>query len=99
MAAVMDVPILEALERCTEKFARLVGTGSSSASPKNPSGRMADPLAWHGAHPKLMGAENHADFLAAIQDPSTVHGMLEDFRAGPAVDRFHDEADQAQGRT
>ena len=79
--AVMDgVPILEALERCTETFARLW-------------------WAWYGGDPETMGRENYADFRAAIADPSTIHGMIEDYRAGLAVDRFHDELDRAQGRT
>ena len=45
-----------------------------------------------------MGAENHADHLAAIHDPATVLGMLEDYRAGLGVDRAADEADRAAGR-
>jgi hypothetical protein len=45
------------------------------------------------------GRENHEDFLAAIQDPSAVGGMLEDYRVGLVVDRFHDQGDRAHGRT
>jgi haloacetate dehalogenase len=45
-----------------------------------------------------MGAENHADYLAAIRDPETVRAMCEDYRAGLAVDRFHDEVDRGAGR-
>ena len=45
-----------------------------------------------------MGAENHADHLAAIHDPATVQAMLEDYRAGLGVDRAADEADRAAGR-
>lgn len=99
--AVMDgVPILEALERCTEKFARLWWHWFFFCQPEKPERAiLADPVAWYGPDPAAMGPENHADFLAAIQDPRTVHGMLEDYRAGPAVDRFHDEADRAQGLT
>jgi haloacetate dehalogenase len=45
-----------------------------------------------------MGAQNHADYVKAIHDPATVHGMLEDYRAGLGVDRLADEADRAAGR-
>ena len=45
-----------------------------------------------------MGAENHADYLAAITDPETVRAMLEDYRAGLGVDRAAEEADRAAGR-
>lgn len=99
--AVMDgVPILEALERCTEKFARLWWHWFFFCQPEKPERAiMSDPVAWYGADPEAMGWENYKDFLAAIQDPSTVYGMLEDYRAGLAVDRLHDETDRAQGRT
>ena len=44
-----------------------------------------------------MGEENHADHLAAIDDPATVRAMLEDYRAGLGVDRAADDADRAAG--
>jgi len=99
--AVMDgVPILEAMERCTEKFARLWWHWFFFCQPEKPERAiMADPVAWYGVDPEAMGRDNYVDFPAAIQDPSTVRGMLEDYRAGLAVDRFHDEDDRAQGRT
>ena len=45
-----------------------------------------------------MGAESHADLMRAVHDPATVHAMVEDYRAGPTVDRAHEEADRAAGR-
>ena len=44
-----------------------------------------------------MGAEAYEDFRAAIHDPATVHGMVEDYRAGLGVDREHDEAARLPG--
>ena len=48
--------------------------------------------------PQAFGPENHADFLAAIRNPATVHAMLEEYHAGLTVDRRNDEADRAAGR-
>jgi haloacetate dehalogenase len=45
-----------------------------------------------------MGVEAYADYRAAIHDPATVHGMIEDYRAGLGIDRDHDEADRSAGR-
>ena len=59
-------------------------------------------MLWYGAHApgkvEALGAENHADYLAAISDPDTVRAMLEDYRAGLGVDRAADDADRAAGR-
>ena len=45
-----------------------------------------------------MGQEAYEDYRAAIDDPATVHTMLEDYRAGLGIDRDHDEADRRAGR-
>jgi len=45
-----------------------------------------------------MGAENHADWLAAVHDPATVHAMLEDYRAGVGIDCEHERTDRDAGR-
>lgn len=45
-----------------------------------------------------MGEEAYADFLSATRDPETIHGMLEDYRAGLGIDRQHDEEDRRAGR-
>jgi haloacetate dehalogenase len=98
---VMDgVPIIEALERCSETFARLWWHWFFFCQPEKPERAiLTDPLLWYGGTAETMGAENFADFHAAIHDPATVHTMIEDYRAGPAVDRDHDAADRAAGRT
>ncbi|MBW4656563.1 MAG: alpha/beta hydrolase [Kaiparowitsia implicata GSE-PSE-MK54-09C] len=98
--AVLDgVPILEALERCRELFARRWWHWFFYAQPEKPERAiLADPLAWYGGSPQAMGTENYADYLEAITDPSTVHTMLEDYRAGLAIDHQHDRADRAAGR-
>jgi len=93
------VPILEALERCTARFATAWWHWFFFAQPEKPERAiLADPDAWYRGSPERMGAENYADFRAAIHDPATVHGMLEDYRAGLAIDREHDEVDRRAGR-
>ena len=44
-----------------------------------------------------MGAENAAECRAAVQDPSVVRGMLEDYRAGLTVDAEEERAARAAG--
>ncbi|CAO3358080.1 alpha/beta fold hydrolase [Azospirillum melinis] len=47
----------------------------------------------------MMGAEANVDYRAAIHDPDTIHGMMEDYCAGLGIDREHDEVDRQTGRT
>jgi haloacetate dehalogenase len=98
--AILDgVPILEALERCGARFAQAWWHWFFFAQPEKPERAiLADPLAWYGGAPEVMGAENHADFAAAVTDPETVRGMLGDYRAGLGLDAEHDRADRAAGR-
>jgi haloacetate dehalogenase len=42
--------------------------------------------------------EAYADYRQAIHNPATIHGMIEDYRAGLGIDRAHDEEDRRQGR-
>jgi haloacetate dehalogenase len=102
---VMDgVPIVEALERCDARFATEWWHWFFLAQLAKPAERVicADPETWYDAWgtnaPDRLGPRNHADFLAAIRDPATVHAMCEDYRAGLRVDREADEADRAAGR-
>jgi len=93
------VPIVEALERCTANFAQAWWHWFFYAQPDKPERAiLADPDAWYGGSPDLMGAEAFEDYFRAIHDPETVHGMIEDYRAGLGIDRRHDEDDRAAGR-
>jgi len=98
--AVLDsIPILEHLLRCNEVFARRWYHWFFFAQPEKPERSiLADPLAWYGGSPESMGQEEFEDFRLAVTDPATVHGMVEDYRAGLSIDRQHDEADRSAGR-
>ncbi|WP_225767303.1 alpha/beta fold hydrolase [Inquilinus sp. Marseille-Q2685] len=98
--AVLDaVPILEALERCNARFARAWWHWFFFGQPGKPERAiLADPDAWYGATAGQMGAEAYADYREAIHDPDTVHGMIEDYRAGLGIDREHDAEDRSAGR-
>ncbi|MET8147104.1 alpha/beta fold hydrolase [Actinoplanes sp. NPDC049668] len=97
---VMDgVPISEALARCDAAFARDWYHWFFFAQPDKPERAiLADPDAWYGGRPEVMGADNYDEFRTAIHDPATVTAMLEDYRAGLGVDRDHEEADRRAGR-
>jgi haloacetate dehalogenase len=102
---VMDgVPVIEALERCDARFAAMWWHWWFFAQTGKPAERVicADPETWYQAwttnSPDALGPENHADFLAAIRNPATVHAMVEDYRAGLGVDRRADEVDRVAGR-
>jgi haloacetate dehalogenase len=95
------VPIVEALERCDARFAAAWWHWFFLGQTEKPAERVinADPDAWYTATAQHMGPDAFADFRAAIHDPDTVHAMVEDYRAGLGIDRAHDEADRAAGRT
>lgn len=98
--AVLDsVPIGEALARVDARFATAWFQWFFFAQPVLPERLIAaDPAAFYGGDPMLMGKENFADFQEAIHDPATVSAMVEDYRAGLGVDRAADDADRAAGR-
>ena len=98
--AILDaVPIIEALERCDARFAGMWWHWFFFGQLEKPERAiLADPDRWYGGSPEAMGEENHADFHAVIHDAATVHGMIEDYRAGLGIDRVHDEADRNAGR-
>jgi haloacetate dehalogenase len=99
---VMDgLPVVEHLERTDAVFARAWWHWWFLGQTDKPAERVicADPDAWYRTpDPAAMGAGNHADLWAALRNPSVVHGMCEDYRAGLGIDRAHDEADRAAGR-
>jgi haloacetate dehalogenase len=93
------VPIIEALERCNELFARQWYHWFFFAQPEKPERAIStDPDAWYGGKTPYMGEEEYQDFRRAIHSPATVHTMLEDYRAGLSIDRLHEEEDRQRGR-
>jgi haloacetate dehalogenase len=98
--AVLDgVPINEHLARCDARFATAWWHWFFYAQPDLPERAiLADPDAWYGGDPEVMGTEAYAEYRAAIHDPATVRAMLADYRAGLGVDRADEEADRADGR-
>ena len=99
--AVLDiVPIVDALELCDARFASRWWHWFFFAQPQKPERAILnDPDAWYGGSPKEMGEEAYEDFRIATHDPATIHGMVEDYRAGLGIDRAHDRADRDAGRT
>ena len=99
LALLDSVPILEALERAGERFARAWWHWFFFAQADKPERAiLADPDAWYGGDPETMGRQNYDDFRACMHSPAVVHGMLEDYRAGFGIDRRHDAEDRAAGR-
>jgi haloacetate dehalogenase len=100
--AVMDsVPLLEILDRADWRFARAWWHWWFLGQTEKPAERLicANLEAWYQTpEPAVMGAGNHADLWAALRNPTVVHGMCEDYRAGLDIDREHEEADRAAGR-
>jgi haloacetate dehalogenase len=93
------VPIIEALDRCTARFAQAWWHWLFFGQPEKPERAiLADPDAWYGGSPQYMGDEAFAEFRSAVRNPETVRAMLEDYRAGLGIDRDHDDADRAAGR-
>ena len=99
---VMDgLPIVEHLERLNEVFVRTWWHWWFYGQTDKPAERVInhDPDAWYRTpSPQEMGEGNHADVWAALRDPTVVHGMCEDYRAGLRIDRAHEEADRSDGR-
>lgn len=99
-AALLDcLPISEHLDRADARFATVWWHWFFFAQPEVPERVInADPDAWYDGDPEAMGAENFAEWRAAIHDPAVVRAMLEDYRAGLSIDAAHERADRAAGR-
>ncbi|WP_114561382.1 alpha/beta fold hydrolase [Desertihabitans aurantiacus] len=99
-AVLMDcLPISEHLDRTDARFATAWWHWFFFAQPELPERVItADPDGWYHGDPETMGAENHAEWRAAVRDPEVVRGMLEDYRAGLGIDAAHERADRAAGR-
>jgi haloacetate dehalogenase len=98
--AVLDaVPMIDAFERTDARFALAWWHWFFFTVPEKPERAInANPINWYSPDRKKMGAQNYADMINAVSDPMTVHGMLEDYRAGPGIDYRHDAEDRAAGR-
>ena len=98
--AVLDaVPILEALERTRVEFALAWWHWFFFCQKDKPERAInADPLTWYAPDEAAMGPMNYSEFERAVRDPAVVHGMIEDYRAGPSIDARHDAADREAGR-
>lgn len=97
---VMDgVPISEALARCDARFAQAWWHWFFFAQPEIPERViLADPDAWYRIDPGGPRDGAESEWHAAVRDPATVRAMLEDYRAGPGIDRRHEEDDRTAGR-
>jgi haloacetate dehalogenase len=96
------VPIGEALARAGARFAASWWHWFFYAQPDQPERLInADPDAHYRltARAAALGQENYEDIYAAVRNPATVRAMLADYRAGLGIDRAHDDADRAAGRT
>ncbi|KQX06896.1 MULTISPECIES: alpha/beta fold hydrolase [unclassified Leifsonia] len=67
----------------------------------------ARPDAFFEHHVRMLGlgraegrypSEHMAQYRAILDDPTVVHGICEDYRAGAGIDREHDDVDSAHGR-
>jgi haloacetate dehalogenase len=99
---VMDgLPVVEQLERTDAAFALAYWHWWFLGQTEKPAEGLicANLEAWYQTpEPAVMGAGNHADLWSALRNPTVVHGMCEDYRAGLGIDREHEEADRAAGR-
>ena len=84
------LPIVEHLERTDATFAKAWWHWWFLGQTDKPAERVidADPDAWYQTPPpEVIGRGNHADLWESLRDPSVVHGMCEDYRAGLSIDR------------
>ncbi|MFB2599233.1 alpha/beta fold hydrolase [Herbiconiux sp. P17] len=67
----------------------------------------ANPGAFFDRHVRALGLGRAPDryppellsqYRDLLEDPSVIHGICEDYRAGAGIDRVHDDSDRAEGR-
>lgn len=56
-------------------------------------------LSGWGSSPSVFPAEVRQAYVDALRDPAHVHAICEEYRAAATLDREHDHADKAAGRT
>lgn len=100
MAVLDGIPIGDALARCNARFASAWWHWFFYGQTAKPAERYisADPDAWYGGDPTVMGQDAYQDYRQAIHNPETVHAMMEDYRAGLTIDRALDDEDKTTGR-
>lgn len=92
------IPINEHLARADARFATRWWHWFFFAQPDIPERVInADPDAWYGGNPDVMGTDNFVEWREAIHNPRVVRAMLEDYRAGLTIDRADELADKAAG--
>lgn len=100
------VPTIEHFERTDMRFAMAYYHWFFLAQPRPvPEDMIAnDPAGWFQAHTqqgtRVEGGfhpEAQADYLAALQDPGTIRGICEDYRAAATIDLEHDRQSRAAG--
>lgn len=100
--AVLDiVPTGEAFDRADMAFALGYWHWFFLAQPEPVPERMiaADPDAFYLRRGDVMfDPAALAAYRRCYSDPSTIHAMCEDYRAGASIDAAHDRADRAAGR-
>jgi haloacetate dehalogenase len=97
--ALLDcIPISEHLSRITTEFATRWWHWFFFAQPEIPERVInADPDSWYHGDPQAMGQDNYDEWRQATRNPHVVRAMLEDYRAGLAIDWQHEETDRAAG--
>jgi haloacetate dehalogenase len=106
--AVLDIlPTGTVWERADTRFALGYWPWSLLAQPEPlperllqaaPDAVIDDALTAWGSPSAVFGPEVRAAYIDALRDPTHLHAICEEYRAGATLDREHDEADRKAGR-
>ena len=98
--ALLDcIPISEHLRRADAELANRWWHWFFFNQPQVPERVInADPDNWYHGDPARMGRENYDEWRRAMRNPHVVRAMLEDYRAGFTLDRYHEQADREAGQ-